>query len=78
MAKYRRSRTFDLIAEFDLTKWLSLLDLVRLENQLADLPNVPVDRFPANTLKEPVRQAVLALLGNPHYRCATSLGTVTE
>jgi len=55
----------DLIAEFDAKKRLSLLDMVRIENQLADLLGVRVDLSPANTLKEPVqqkaaREAVLA------------------
>jgi predicted nucleotidyltransferase len=55
----------DLIAEFDATKRLSLLDMVGLENRLADLLGAPVDLSPAHTLKEPVaerarREAVFA------------------
>ena len=46
----------DLIAEFDATKPLSLLDMVGLENRLADLLGVAVDLSPAKMLKEPVRE----------------------
>jgi predicted nucleotidyltransferase len=46
----------DVIAEFDPDRQLSLLDMVAIENLLADLLGVPVDLSPANTLKEPVRQ----------------------
>ncbi len=55
----------DLIAELDATKRFSLLDMVGLENRLADLLGAPVDLSPAHTLKEPVaerarREAVFA------------------
>jgi predicted nucleotidyltransferase len=55
----------DLIADFDATKPLSLLDMAGLENRLADLLGVAVDLSPAKMLKEPVRakavrEAVLA------------------
>lgn len=55
----------DLIAEFDPSRRLSLLDMVALENRLADLLGVAVDLSPANTLKVPVaekaaREAILA------------------
>src|ERR1035437_10353586 len=46
----------DLIAEFDATKPLSLVDMVGLENRLADLLGVAVDLSPAKMLKEPVRE----------------------
>ena len=46
----------DLIADFDATKPLSLLDMVGLENRLADLLGVAVDLSPAKMLKEPVRE----------------------
>jgi predicted nucleotidyltransferase len=46
----------DLIAEFDASKRLSLVDMVALENRLADLLGIPVDLSPANTLKPPVRE----------------------
>jgi predicted nucleotidyltransferase len=46
----------DVIAEFDPGRRLSLLDMVAIENRLADLLGVRVDLSPANTLKEPVKQ----------------------
>ena len=46
----------DLIADFDATRPLSLLDMVGLENRLADLLGVAVDLSPAKMLKEPVRE----------------------
>jgi predicted nucleotidyltransferase len=55
----------DLIAEFDTSKRLSLLDMVGLENRLSDLLGAAVDLSPEHTLKQPVatraaREAVLA------------------
>jgi predicted nucleotidyltransferase len=55
----------DLIAEFDTSKHLSLLDMVGLENRLSDLLGAPVDLSPQHTLKPPVanraaHEAVLA------------------
>jgi predicted nucleotidyltransferase len=55
----------DLIADFDTSKRLSLLDMVGLENRLSDLLGAPVDLSPAHTLKSPVatraaHEAVLA------------------
>ena len=55
----------DLIAEFDVSKRLSLLDMVSLENRLSDLLGAPVDLSPEHTLKQPVakraaNEAVLA------------------
>jgi predicted nucleotidyltransferase len=44
-----------LMAEFDASKRLSLLDMVDLENRLAAILGVPVDLAPAKMLKEPVR-----------------------
>jgi predicted nucleotidyltransferase len=54
----------DVIAEFAPGRRLSLLDMVALENRLADMLGVPVDLSPKG-LKEPVavrasREAVLA------------------
>lgn len=46
----------DLIAEFDATKRLSLLDMIGLENRLSDLLCVPVDLSPAHTLREAVAE----------------------
>lgn len=43
----------DLIAEFDHSKRLSLLDMVGLENRLSDLLGAPVDLSPGHTLKQP-------------------------
>jgi len=44
----------DLIAEFDQSKHLSLLDMVGIENRLSDLHGAPVDLSPEHTLKQPV------------------------
>src|SRR6266571_7809753 len=46
----------DVIAEFDPGRRLSLVDMVAIENRLADLLGVRVDLSPASTLKEPVRE----------------------
>jgi hypothetical protein len=46
----------DLIAEFDASRRLSILDMVGLENRLAELLGVRVDLSPARTLKAPVRE----------------------
>src|SRR5215471_310944 len=46
----------DLIAEFDDTKHLSLLDMVGLENRPSDLLGAPVDLSPAHTLKKTVAE----------------------
>ena len=46
----------DLMAEFDASRRLALLDMVGLENRLAALPGVPVDLAPGRMLKEPVRE----------------------
>jgi predicted nucleotidyltransferase len=55
----------DVIAEFVPGRRLSLLDMVAIENRLADMLGVRVDLSPAKELKEPVaakasREAVLA------------------
>ena len=44
----------DLIADFDGSRHLSLLDMVGLENRLSDLLGAPVDLSPAHTLKPPI------------------------
>ena len=64
----------DLIAEFDTTKHLSLLDMVGLENRLSDLLGAPVDLSPEDTLKEPVaeraaRECRSCLLGSRPFPC---------
>ena len=46
----------DLMAEFDPDKRFSLLDMVRLENRLADILGVPVDLAPARAMKDRVRE----------------------
>ena len=45
----------DVIAEFDPKRRLSLLDMVAIENRLAELLGAPVDLSPLKTLKDPVR-----------------------
>jgi predicted nucleotidyltransferase len=55
----------DVIAEFSPGRRLSLLDMVDIENRLADMLGARVDLSPAKGLKEPVaanasREAVLA------------------
>ena len=61
----RGSSDVDVIAEFEPGRPLSLVDMVAIENRLAELLGVRVDLSPAKTLKEPVRdkakrEAVLA------------------
>jgi len=46
----------DLMAEFDTEKKFSLLDLVALENRLADILNMPVDLAAAKSLRDGVRE----------------------
>jgi predicted nucleotidyltransferase len=46
----------DLIAEFDATKHLSLLDMIGLENRLSDLLGACVDLSPQHTLKQHVAE----------------------
>lgn len=48
----------DLMAEFDPARQFSLLEMVRLENRLADILGVRVDLTPARALKERVRERV--------------------
>ena len=48
----------DLMAEFDPAKQFSLLDMVGLQNRLADILGVPVDLTPARALKDRVRERV--------------------
>jgi uncharacterized protein len=61
----REASDVDIIAEFDPSRRLSLLDVVAIENRLADTLDVRDDLFPAKSLKEPIaaqasREAVLA------------------
>jgi len=46
----------DLMAEFDASKPFSLLDMVGLENRLADIIGVRVDLVPARALKDRIRE----------------------
>jgi predicted nucleotidyltransferase len=46
----------DLMAEFDQHKQFSLLDMVRLENRLADILGAPVDLTPARAMKDRIRE----------------------
>ena len=52
----REVSDFDLTAEFDAAREVSLLDRLHLENRLADLLGVKVDLAPAQTLKDGVRE----------------------
>ncbi len=46
----------DLMADFDTSKEFSLLDMVRLENRLAEIVGVRVDLTPARALKDGIRE----------------------
>ena len=48
----------DLLAAFDDTRPLSLLDVIHVENQIADLLGEPVDLLVEGTLKSHVRQNI--------------------
>jgi uncharacterized protein len=48
----------DLVAEFDPAKQFSLLELVGLENRLADILDARVELTPAKTLRDPIRERV--------------------
>jgi len=48
----------DLLAAFDAARPLSLLDVIRIENQIADLLGQPVDLIEEGTLKPRVRLTV--------------------
>ena len=62
----REESDVDVIAEFSPGRRLTLLDMVAIENRLADVLGVRVDLSPRKELKEAVadkasREAVLAL-----------------
>jgi hypothetical protein len=54
----RPDSDIDLLATFDDTRPLSLLDVIRIENRLADLLGQPVDLLEEGTLKPRVQQNV--------------------
>ncbi len=45
----------DLMADFDRSKRLTLVTMVRLENQLSDLLGTKVDLAPCDSMRETVR-----------------------
>ena len=49
----------DLMAEFDPGRQFSLLDMVRMENRLADILGVPVDLAPARAMKDHIRERAM-------------------
>jgi predicted nucleotidyltransferase len=54
----RPDSDIDLLAAFDNARPLSLLDVIRIENQLADLLGQPVDLIEEGTLRPHVRRNV--------------------
>jgi predicted nucleotidyltransferase len=67
----------DVIAEFAPGRRLSLLDMVAMQNRLADMLGVRVDLSPAKGLKEAVVRESLpqgrpCLLGSRHFPCEIS------
>jgi uncharacterized protein len=48
----------DLLAAFDESRSISLLDIIHIQNQIADLLGAPVDLMEEGTLKPRVRAAV--------------------
>jgi len=54
----RAESDIDLLAAFDATHEFSLLDIIRLENRLADLLGQPVDLIEEGTLRPRARQSV--------------------
>src|ERR1700675_159923 len=54
----RPDSEIDLLAAFDEARPLSLLDVIRIENQLADLLGPPVDLIEEGTLRPRARRNV--------------------
>ena len=54
----RPDSDIDLLAAFDEARNLSLLDVIRIENQIADLLGQAVDLIEEGTLKPHVRRSV--------------------
>jgi predicted nucleotidyltransferase len=61
----RADSDVDLLATFDETRRISLLDVIHIENQIADLLGEPVDLLVEGTLKPHVKEnaAREAILG---------------
>jgi len=56
VARGEDGRDVDLLAEFDSTRSLSLLDMAGIEIRLSELLGTPVDLAPAAMLKQPVAE----------------------
>jgi predicted nucleotidyltransferase len=56
----RPDSDIDLLASFDESHALSLLDVIHIENQLADLLGQPVDLIEEGTLKQHVQKSIEA------------------
>ena len=56
----RPDSDIDLLAAFDDTRRLSLLDVIHIQNQIADLLGAPVDLIEEGTLKPRVQKSVEA------------------
>jgi len=56
LARGEPANDVDLMAEFDASRRLSLLDMVHLETRLSDILGAPVDLSPTKMLKDPVRE----------------------
>ncbi|SPE36973.1 DNA polymerase beta domain protein region [Candidatus Sulfopaludibacter sp. SbA6] len=54
----RPGSDIDLLAAFEETRRVSLLDVIHIENQIADLLGEPVDLLVEGTLKPHVRENV--------------------
>lgn len=54
----RPDSDIDLLAAFDETRRISLLDVIHIENQIADLLGEPVDLLVEGTLKPHVKENV--------------------
>lgn len=49
----------DLMAEFEASRQFSILEMVHLENRLADILGASVDLAPARSMREPVRERAM-------------------
>ena len=54
----RPNSDIDLIAEFDNERSLSLIDIMRIENQIEDLLGQPVDLIEEGCLKPHVKESI--------------------